>query len=313
MTERLPSPVALRAFEAAARHLSFTRAAAELNVTQAAISHQVKALESDLGVRLFNRLTRRLTLTEDGAALHAVVGDAFERIATTVARLRTPDSGGTLTVAFGPYIAAGWLAPRIGRFWRRYPDIQLRLHHTSEPVDFARSNVDLAVEWGGDGDWPGLNADLLLRVRATPVCSPVLLEGPHPLRRPGDLKHHTLLHDTGYQGWPLWLAAAGVTDIDELAGPIIDDHNVVLHAAMDGQGVALGEASFVAQDVAAGRLVRPFELAIEIDAAYYVVCPPDALERPKVRAFRDWLLEEARTGEEAQVAWRPAERQAGNF
>ena len=302
MTSALPSPIALRAFEAAARQLSFTRAAAELSVTQAAISHQVKALETDLGVRLFNRLTRRLTLTEDGAALFAVVGDAFERIAATVARLRTPDSGGTLTVALGPYIAAGWLAPRIGRFWRRYPEIQLRLHHTSEPVDFARSNVDLAVDWGGDGDWPGLHADLLLRVRVTPVCSPALLDGVHPLRRPGDLKHHTLLHDAGYQGWPLWLAAAGADDVDPSAGPVFDDHNVVLHAAMEGQGVALGGASFVAQDVAAGRLARPFELAIEIDAAYYVVYPPGALDRPKVRAFRDWLLEEARAGEETQAA-----------
>ena len=302
MASTLPSPIALRAFEAAARRLSFTRAAAELGVTQAAISHQVKALETDLGVRLFNRLTRRLTLTEEGAALFAVVGDAFGRIAASVEGLRAADSGGTLTVALGPALAVGWLSPRIGRFWRRYPEIQLRLHHTSEPADFAGSNVDLAVDWGGDSDWPGLNTDLLLRERATPVCSPTLLDGAHPLRRPGDLKHHTLLHDAGYPGWPLWLAAAGADDVDPVAGPIIDDHNVVLHAAMDGQGVALGGVSFVAQDVAAGRLARPFELAIEFDASYYVVCPPGALDRPKVRAFRDWLLNEARAGEESQAA-----------
>ena len=302
MTQRLPSPIALRAFEAAARHLSFTRAAAELSVTQAAISHQVKALETDLGVRLFNRLTRRLTLTEEGATLFSVVGDAFGRITVTVDELRAADSGGTLTVALGPALAVGWLASRIGRFWQRYPEIQLHLHHTSEPVDFARSNIDLAVDWGGDGDWPGLNADLLLRVRATPVCSPAMLDGAHPLRRPGDLKHHTLLHDAGYQGWPLWLAAAGADDVDPLAGPVFDDHNVVLHAAMEGQGVALGGVSFVTQDVAAGRLARPFELAIEIDAAYYIVCPPAALDRRKVRNFRDWLLEEARVGEETQAA-----------
>ncbi len=302
MTSVLPSPIALRAFEAAARHLSFTRAAAELSVTQAAVSHQVKALETDLGVRLFNRLTRRLTLTEEGTALYAVVGDAFGRIAATVDELRPANSGGALTVALGPALAVGWLSSRIGRFWRRYPEIQLRLHHTSEPVNFARWNVDLAVDWGGDGDWPGLDTDLLLRVRATPVCSPALLDGAHPLRRPGDLKHHTLLHDAGYQGWPLWLAAAGADDVDPSAGPVFDDHNVVLHAAMDGQGVALGEASFVAQDVAAGRLARPFELAIEIDASYYIVCPQGALNRPKVRAFRDWLLNEARAGEETQAA-----------
>ena len=293
MAQSLPSPIALRSFEAGARHLSFTRAARELNVTQAAISHQVKALETDLGVRLFHRLTRRLALTDGGGALYAVVGDAFERIAATADRLRVPGSGGTLTVSLGPYIAAAWLSPRIGRFWRRHPNIELHLHHTIEPVDFRNSAIDLAIDWGGGGDWPGLSAELLLRVRATPVCSPALLDGPHPLCTPRDLAHQTLLHEAGHQGWSLWLAAAGVGDVDSRAGPVIDDHNVLLHAAMDGQGVALGEASFVADDVAAGRLARPFALAVDIDAAYYIVYPPAALERPRVRAFRDWLLEEA--------------------
>ncbi len=292
MAQPLPSPIALRSFEAAARHLSFTRAAVELNVTQAAISHQVKALESDLGVRLFRRMTRRIALTGEGAALYGVVGDAFGRIAATVERLRAPGSGGPLTVSLTPYFAAAWLAPRIGRFWRRQPEIELHLHHTIEPVDFRSAAIDLAVEWG-DGDWPGLSTDLLLHVGATPVCSPSLLAGPHPPRRPADLAHHTLLHEIGQQGWPLWLGAAGVTAIDARAGPVIDDHNVLMHAAMDGHGVALAEASFIADDVAAGRLAQPFDLVVDIGAGYHVVYPPGACERSKVRAFRDWLLEEA--------------------
>jgi LysR family glycine cleavage system transcriptional activator len=294
MARRLPPLNALRAFEAAARHLSFTRAAGELNVTQAAISHQVKALESGLGVRLFLRLTRRLALTEDGAALFAAVGDAFERITTTADRLRAGGGTGRLTVSLGSYFSAAWLSPRIGRFWRRYPNIQLHLHHTMESADFRQSEIDLAVDWGwGGAQWPGLEAELFMRVRATPVCSPRLLDGPHPLRRPSDLRHHTLLHEADHMAWEQWLTAAGATDVDAETGPMIDDHNVLVHAAMEGQGVALAQASFIAGDIAAGRLARPFALAVDIDAAYYIVRPPGALDRPKVRAFRDWLVEEA--------------------
>lgn len=303
MARPLPSPIALRAFEVAARHLSFTRAAQELNVTQAAVSHQIKALESDLGTPLFRRLTRSLSLTEEGRALFAVVGDAFERITAVAEKLRAGAGGDTLTVSLGPYFAAAWLSPRIGRFWRRHPDIRLHLHHTIEPVDFSASAIDLAVDWG-DGSWPGLESDLLMRVRATPVCSPALLDGPQPLRTPDDLRHHTLLHEAGHEGWPLWLAAAGATMVDAEAGPVIDDHNVVIHAAMEGQGVALGEASFIAQDVAAGRLARPFDLAVDIDAAYYIVYPPGALAQRRVRAFRDWLLEEAGIGAAPREAMR---------
>lgn len=292
MAQSLPSPIALRAFEAAARHLSFTRAARELNVTQAAISHQVKALESDLGTPLFRRMTRRLALTAEGATLYSVVGDAFERIAATAGSLRASDSSGPLTVSLGPYFAAAWLAPRIGRFWRRHPGIELHLHHTIVPVDFRSSAADLAVEWG-DGDWPGLTSDLLLHVRATPVCSPSLLVGPHPLRRPEDLKHQILLHESGQLGWPMWLDAAGITLDNERSGPVIDDHNVLLHAAMDGHGVALAEVSFIDDDVATGRLARPFDLVVDMEAAYYILTPPGALDRPKVCAFRDWMLEEA--------------------
>ena len=303
MTGTLPSPIALRAFEAAARHLSFTRAATELNVTQAAISHQIKALETELGVRLFLRLTRRLALTEDGTALFAAVGDAFERITAAADRLRSEGDSGRLTVSVGPYFSAAWLSPRIGRFWRRYPNIQLHLHHTIEPTDFRQSEIDLAVDWGwGAIDWPGLEAELFMRVRATPVCSPRLLDGPHRLLRPGDLRHHTLLHEADHKGWEVWLTAAGATGVDAEAGPVIDDHNVLVHAAMEGQGVALAEASFIGDDVAAGRLARPFDLAVDIDGAYYIVCPPGALERPKVRAFRDWLVEEAAAHRAATAA-----------
>jgi LysR family glycine cleavage system transcriptional activator len=207
-----------------------------------------------------------------------------------------------LTVSLGPYIAAAWLSPRIGRFWQRHPNIELHLHHTAEPVEFRQPGIDLALDWGIDADaWPGLSADLFLRMRVTPVCSSRLLEGPHPLRVPDDLRHHTLLQDAGYLGWPIWLAAAGATKVSPKVGPVIDDHNVTMHAAMEGQGVALGASSFITHDIAAGRLVRPFDLDVGIDGAYYIVYPPDALDRPKVRAFRDWLLEEVGAGDDGYV------------
>jgi len=291
MARDLPPLNALRFFEAAARHLSFTRAAEELHVTQAAISHQMKALETHLGVRLFRRLPRRLLLTEEGQRLLPVVHDAFDRIAHTARRLAKEGESGPLIVMLRPYFAARWLSPRLSQFWERHPDIDLRLHHSIDPVvDFERERVDMAVRWGR-GEWPGVEVELLLPVRVTPVCSPKLLRGPHPLRRPADLRHHTLLHEESYDLWAKWLAAAGVHDL-EARGPIIDDTNVRTQAAIDGQGVTFGALSLLADDLATGRLVAPFPLTLD-DLAYYIVYPPGALARPKVKVFRDWLLEEA--------------------
>ena len=291
MMTRLPPLTALRTFEAAGRHLNFTRAAEELNVTQAAVSHQIRSLEAHLGVTLFRRRGRGLALSESGRALLPVLGEAFGRIAEAIESLSAVEQAGVLNVTLRPYFGMKWLAPRLGRFWQACPQIALRLHHSIEPVDFAREEADLAVLWGR-GDWPGVEAELLLGGALSPVCSPLLMAGAHPLRAPADLSHHNLLHEESHDLWTRWLAAAGAREVDPRAGTIIDDTNVRLEAAIDGQGVVLGWIPLLADDLAAGRLVRPFDPALE-DYGYYVVTPPGGLARPKVRAFRDWLLAEA--------------------
>lgn len=292
MARRLPPLNALRAFEAGARHLSFTRASDELHVTQAAVSHQVKALEEYLGVALFRRLTRRLVLTEAGRALLPVVGDAFDRIADTAERLQGDDEERGLTVSLTPSFGARWLGQRLGRFWARHPDIDLKLHHSSRLADFRRDEVDMAVRWGC-GDWSGLEAEFLMRAGFTPVCSPALLEGPHPLQQPADLAHHTLLHEEDYEDWAQWLLVAKVEGVDARRGPVIDDPSTLDRATLEGQGVALGRTALIREHLAAGRLVRPFSLDLETDYAYYLVYPQQALVRPKVKAFRDFILAEA--------------------
>jgi LysR family glycine cleavage system transcriptional activator len=291
MARRLPPLNALRAFEAGGRHLSFTRAAAELHVTQAAVSHQVKALEEYLGVALFRRLTRRLVLTEAGRALLPVVGEAFDRIAESAAALHGRDEGRGLTVSLTPSFGARWLGRHLGRFWARHPEIDLKLHHSKRSVDFRREEVDMAVRWGC-GDWPGLEAEFLMRAGFTPVCSPALLAGPHPLRRPADLAHHTLLHEEDYEDWAQWLLVAGVEEVDARRGPVVDDASMLDRATLEGQGVALGRTALIAEHLAAGRLVRPFALDLETDYAYYLVYPENALTNPKVKTFRDFLLAE---------------------
>ena len=291
MTLRLPPLTALRAFEAAGRHLNFTRAAEELHVTQAAVSHQIKLLERHLGQALFRRAGRTLALTGPGRALLPALGEAFGRIAEAVEGLGAAERDSALSVTLRPYFAMKWLAPRLGRFWQACPRIALGLHHSIEAVDFAREDVDLAVLWGR-GDWPGVAAEVLLGGALAPVCSPALLEGPRALESVGDLRHHNLLHEETRELWTRWLAAAGAEDVVAAHDTIVDDTNVRLEAAVDGQGVALGWIPLLGEELASGRLVRPFAPALE-GYAYYVVTPPGGLARPKVRAFRDWLFEEA--------------------
>lgn len=292
MTSRLPSLKALRAFEAGARHLSFTLAAEELAVTQAAISHQVKALEAELGVQLFRRYTRRLALTEAGRHLQPAVSEAFARIGQAVGELRQGGGARLLTVSLTPSFAAKWLVRRLSRFRQLHPDIDLRMLHTDDVVDFARDDVDLAVRWGRGG-WPGVEVELLRPEEVIPVCSPALLEGAHPLRSPEDLAHHSLIHDYDHEDWQQWLGAAGLTHPEARRGAVLDETTVVIQAAIEGQGVALTDRSLVADDLAAGRLVVPFEIGLEGDWATWIVMPPGALKRPKVKAFRDFLLAEA--------------------
>lgn len=289
---RLPPLNALRAFEAGARHLSFTRAAAELNVTQTAISHQVRLLEEHLQVRLFRRLTRRLELTPAGRLLLPGLSEGFERLAEAIALVEQRGDERVLTVSLTPSFGSKWLVGRLPRFWRSHCDIELRLHHTMDLVQFGRDEADMAVRYGS-GQWPGLTAEYLLSDDLVPVCSPALLERGPKLEKPSDLVHHTLLHEEDYENWSQWLTVAGAEGVEPRRGPVVDDGWVLLQLAINGEGVALGSLALIADDLAAGRLVCPFDMTLSTGGAYHVVYPQGALNNTKVRAFRDWLMQEA--------------------
>jgi LysR family transcriptional regulator, glycine cleavage system transcriptional activator len=292
MTRRLPPLAALRAFEAAARHLSFTRAGKELHVTQTAISHQIRALEDLLGVRLFRRLPRGLALTEEAQRYLPAVREAFDRLDAATDELITARAGGPVTASVVPSFAARWLVPRLGRFRAAHPEIDLLISASLHLVDFARENVDLGIRMGR-GHYPGLRVDRLFGEALMPVCSPALLEGSQPLRRPEDLRQHILLHDDDHTGWQLWLELAGVEGVDPRRGPIFTDSGMVVQAAVEGQGVALARLALAAWDLATGRLTRPFDVSMPSDLAYYLVCPEATAERPRIAAVRAWLLAEA--------------------
>jgi LysR family transcriptional regulator, glycine cleavage system transcriptional activator len=293
MARPLPPLNGLRAFEAAARHLSFTRAAEELNVTQAAVSHQIKKLEERLGIRLFRRLNRALMLTDEAQRLYPATRDAFDQLAVAVEGLKARDTVGPLTVSVLPSLATKWLVPRLSRFQERYPDIDLRITALERLVDLVRDDVDIAIRFGS-GKWPGVCADLVLEDRLTPVCSPSLL---HRLAEPDDLVHVTLLHESmepmaNFPDWATWLRAAGISGVDVSRGLRFSHTHILLQAAIDGRGVALGQMALAAADLAAGRLVAPFSLSLPVGYAYYLVYLPGSADRPKIKAFREWVMSE---------------------
>ena len=292
MTVHLPSLNGLRAFEASARLLSFTLAAAELNVTQAAISHQIKRLEEQLNVQLFVRQNRALLLTRAAQDYLPAVRAAFEDLRRATERLVRPERQRVLTVSTIPSLAAKWLVPRLINFQEAYPDIEVRISTSMREVDLRGEGIDLAIRHG-KGDWPGLRADWLMDEDWFPVCSPALLAGNRPLRRPADLADHTLIHVEHYkQAWSLWLAAAGApAEIAERRGLTFDLIMVALQAAIDGVGVALAGTSFVEVDIAAGRLVAPFDMALpHKEGGFYVVAPEETADQPAITLFRAWLL-----------------------
>ncbi len=305
MSRQLPPLNALRAFEAAARHLSVSRAAAELHVTPAAISHQVKALEEWMGLPLFRRLNRQVLLTDAGQTCFKGLRDGFDRLAATVAKVRAGAGDGPLTVSTAPSIASKWLVPRLDRFRRAHPDIDVRIDAKPALTDFARDNVDIAIRYGR-GHYPGLRADRLMAESVFPLCSPKLRRGPPRLRHPRDLARHTLLHiDMPVMGeaeptWEMWLLAAGVSGVDWTRGPRFSVSSMAIETAIAGQGVVLGSDVLCAADLAAGRLVKPFDVGLALDFGYWIVSPETAAGRPKAVAFRNWLLAEARAHEEAE-------------
>ncbi|WP_191060664.1 transcriptional regulator GcvA [Geminicoccus harenae] len=302
MARLIPGLGMLRTFEAAARHLNFTRAAEELDVTPAAVSAQIRSLEDVLGVRLLWRTSRSVRLTEAGEVLLEAVSESLDRIGQAVDRIRAPSGRPSLKISTGFSFAAKWLVPRLERFRRHHPDLDVRLDVSERLADFLRDEVDVAIRFGA-GVYPGLRSDRLFDEQVFPVCSPRLLHGDPPLRAPDDLRHHALIHeawqsqDGTWPDWRMWLLAAGLEDIDLGRGLHVQQSALAIQAAVDGQGVALGNTSLVADDLAAGRLVQPFALSLNVPGfAYYLVAPRRSADRPVVRAFRDWLMAEVRGG-----------------
>lgn len=308
---RLPPLNALRAFEAAARHLSFTLAAQELHVTPGAVSHQVKLLEDHLGVALFRRLTRALELTTEAQAMLPKVREGLEALHAAVERVRSREEVLSLTVIAPPNFAARWLVPRLARFTNAHPNIELHIASRQAMVDGrengntiipepdARADSPVAMVRFGTGHYPGSHVDEVFSAVYVPVCSPRLLKGEHPLRKPSDLRFHTLLHDDtvieegARPSWNDWLQSVGVTDIDATRGPHFSDAAIAMDAAIEGLGVTLAIKSLLASDIEAKRLVVPFDISAATGYAYYLVTPEAAAENPAMATFREWLLAES--------------------
>jgi LysR family glycine cleavage system transcriptional activator len=284
--DRLPPLTALRAFEAAARHLNFSRAAEELHVTHGAVSHQMKALEAHLGMALFKRQGREMRLTDAGALLQEHVADALQRLKRGVAALRDKRRGEVLTVTTTPAFATRWLLPRLADFQALHPEIDVNLRATQTLTDLARDGIDLAIRYG-PGGWPGLAADKLLDEEIFPVCSPDFRSGRLPTQ-PAELADLVLLRDSR-QPWRDWFLSVGLDWPEPARGPIYDDASLLLQAAAGGLGVALARAALAQAELASGRLVRLFPDSARASFAYYVVHPPGARLVPKIAAFRAWL------------------------
>jgi LysR family transcriptional regulator, glycine cleavage system transcriptional activator len=291
VNRHLPPLNALRAFEAAARHESFSAAADELHVTHGAISHQVKALEAWLGTPLFERRTRAVRLTEAASAYLPAIEGAFNQINSATAGLTRAAGSTPLHVTTTSAFAVRWLAPRLGRLWRDHPNMDLRLHEMPWMADMepGRAEADLVVRIGPVSR-PGLVSLPLMPGTVTPMCSPGLLADGPPLQHPEDLLAYGLLHSYAYAPWQDWFRRAGVLDADVAHGPIFDDTNLAYSAALAGQGVGLLHTALTVDETAAGQLVRPFDAEPVDDMGYYVVFASASANDARVTAFRDWLI-----------------------
>jgi LysR family glycine cleavage system transcriptional activator len=298
MTVRLPPMQALRAFEAAAREKSLTRAADSLNVTHGAISHQIKALEADLGARLVERAGRGIRLTDEGERFASRVRAAFAELTAAVQEIGARANPRLLRVSVVPSFAARWLLPRIGRFVAAWPDIDLDVRANMANVDFARDDADVGIRYGFGG-WPGLVTELLLEDEFFPVCSPRLAGGRLPAR-PEDLARYTLLRAND-EPWKPWFEAAGLNWPEPTRGPMFNDSSHVMQAAAEGQGVALARSSLLGNDERNGLLVRPFDIVAPAPRKFWLVHPERVATSPKLVAFRQWLHAEIAADREDNV------------
>ncbi len=300
---RLPPLNALRAFESAARHLSFTKAAEELSVTPGAISQQIKALEDWLEAPVFRRQKRALILTDEALAALSVIRDGFDKLAAGTSLLSSGNGQGRLAISVAPSFAAKWLVPRLDEFQTAHPETDVWVSADMDVVDFAVEDVDVAIRYGS-GTYDGLSTIKLMAEKIVPVCAPSLLTGEPPLKALKDLEHQTLLHDGSPDKdedcptWPMWLRAAGVNSADETLvdgkrGPRYNQSSLVIDAAVAGKGVALAKYTLALADLEAARLVIPFDFTTSTDFAYYIVHPKAKAALPQVQSFIDWIMKEA--------------------
>jgi LysR family glycine cleavage system transcriptional activator len=299
---RLPPLNALRAFEAAARHLNFSRAADELAVTPGAVSQQIQNLEDYVGASLFKRTPKGLLLTDAAQTALPALREAFDRLAEAASLLTAAVDGRRLTVSVAPSFAAKWLVPRLGQFEAAHPQVDVWLSADMEVVDFALGEIDLAIRYGA-GRYPGLEVVKLMSETVIPVTSPGYLEA-SPIQAPADLANHVLLHDGSPDAddscpdWSMWLAARGIRGIDGTRGPRFNQSSLVIEAAAAGRGVALAKRALAQADLDSGRLVAPLQDATAVDFAYFVVHPKAKGRLPQVKAFVSWIAAQAAAHEE---------------
>jgi len=290
---RLPSLTALRMFEAAARHMSFSRAAEDLGVTHSAVSRQIRELELFIGRALFHRSTRRVSLTPIGARYASVLHRAFDDIAAATLEAQKRDPTAPLVISTMDSFAMKWLIPRLPRFQAQHPDIGVRVHTSDDPVDFRQSEIDLAIRYG-QGDYPQCISSLLMKEEVIAICSPERLKSGPPLRSPDDLKHHRLLHHEMHD-WQQWLQHANAEHVSVGRGVTTAHSLLVIEAAIRGDGVALARRALVENDLLAGNLVDPFGISLPQKFAYFIVFPKGAAQDKRIRAFSDWLKQEVET------------------
>lgn len=289
MATRLPPLNALRAFEASARHLSFTKAAEELFVTQAAVSHQIKSLEEHLAIKLFMRKNRALLLTEEGQSYYLDIKDVFTSLHDATEKLLARGAKGAITVSLQPSFAIQWLVPRLNAFNLLHPDIDVRIKAVDQAENSLTEDVDISIYYGR-GRWPNVQAEKLHTEYLIPVCSPLLMNGKKPLYTLNDLANHTLLHDSSRRDWKRWFKEVGVKGMNVNHGPIFSHTTMVLQAAVHGQGIALAHSVLAKPDIDAGRLVCPFNDVLLSKNGYYIVYRPHQADVGKISAFRDWVL-----------------------
>lgn len=301
----LPPLNSLRAFEAVGRHLSFSKAASELNVTPGAISQQVRGLEDFLDIKLFKRRNRSIVLTDSGQVFLPLLSDGFSRISEAVDSVRRSQGDEPLTITAAPSFTSKWLIPRLCKFQALHPEIDVRIDASSRLVDFVREDIDVGIRFG-TGEIEGLDSNYLFSFDLIPVCSPDLKHEGKPVHNLSDIRHHTLLHsqdtdfDPSFPDWAMWLATAGVDDVDASRGMFFSQGEMVIEAAIEGQGIALGASVMVAGALESGRLVQPFETRLPVRLSFHLITTRQKSRSSKIGAFRQWILDESAYLREAE-------------